>query len=320
MDSESKIGRVAFMNGSFVPEEDAHFSIFDTAVATGEKVVEVTRTFHHKPFKLESHLERLYEGLDTFQINPGLTPDELIEITNEAIRRNVSTQSESVDWQIMHYISRGPAAHFEIIPEEHLRPTVLIHCIPLVNRLGKMAQKYSNGADLVVVEQRAIPQEILRPQIKSSGRLDHVLGRLQAKQVRPGSTGVLLDKDGYLTEGTGTNLFLVKGGVIQTAPAVRVLTGITRGMIFDIAHELRIPIEEADLNVRDGENADEIFITSTVICQLHARSFDGKSINDGKIGPITSSVRQAFIEAIGLDYVQQATQYDQFLRENGPLR
>lgn len=308
------------MNGDFVPEEDAHFSIFDTAVATGEKVVEVTRTFCHKPFKLEDHVERLYEGLDALQINPGLTPDELIEITQDAIRRNVSTQSEDVDWQIMHYISRGPAAHFEIIPEEDLQPTVLIHCIPLVNRLGKMAKKYSDGADLVVVEQRAIPQDILRPQLKSNGRLDHVLGRLQAKLKCPGSTGVLLDKDGYLTEGTGTSLFLVKEEVIQTAPAVRVLTGITRKMIFDIAHTLRIPIEEADLTVSDAEHADEIFITSTVICHLHAKSFDGKSIHDGGIGPITSRVRQAFIEEIGLDYVQQAMQYDQFLRENGSLR
>lgn len=308
------------MNGNFVPEEDAHFSIFDTAVATGEKVVEVTRTFRHKPYKLESHLQRLYEGLDVLQIDPALTLSELTEITNKAIRRNLSTQPETVDWQIMHYISRGPSSHFEIVPEENLRPTILIHCLPLVNRLGKMAQKYSNGVDLVVVEQRAMPQEILHPQIKSNGRMDHVLGRLQAKQIHPGSTGVLLDKDGFVTEGTGTSLFLAKEGVIQTAPAVRVLTGITRKMIFDIAHELDIPIEEVDLTVRDAENADEIFITSTVICQLHARSFNGAPINNGGIGPITSRVRQAFIEEIGLDYVQQAMQYDQFLRENGPLR
>jgi branched-subunit amino acid aminotransferase/4-amino-4-deoxychorismate lyase len=112
----------------------------------------------------------------------------------------------------------------------------------------------------------------------------------------------------------------VKNGVIQTAPAVRVLTGITRGMIFDIAHRLNIPMEEADLTVGDGEHADEIFMTSTIICQLHARSFNGTIIHDSEIGPITRRVRQAFIEEIGLDYVQQATQYDQFLRENGPLR
>src|SRR3990172_754663 len=114
--------RTVYLNGSFIPERDAHFSIFDSALATGEKVVEVTRTFNHRPYKLDQHLERLYKGLETLKIDPGITP-------------------ENVDWQILKYVSKGPAAIFEIIPEEYLRPTILIHCIPLINRIGKMAKK-----------------------------------------------------------------------------------------------------------------------------------------------------------------------------------
>ncbi len=312
--------RIAYFNGDFVPEAQAKVSIYDTALATGEKMVEVSRTFNHTPYKLEDHLERLYRGLDVFQIDPGMNPQQMAEATDETLHRNLPTESERVDWQILHYVSRGPAAQFEMIPDEDLKPTVIIHCIPLVNRLGKMAKKYTIGVDLVVVEQRAIPQEVISPQIKSNGRMDHVVGRLEAKRLKPGSTGVLLDQNGYLTEATGSSLFLVNDDRIQTAPSSRVLNGFTREMIFDIASKLGIPVEEQDLTIADAMNASEIFITSTVICQVHARSFDGLVMNGGLLGPITNQVRQAFIEEVGLDFAKQAQEYDQVLRQQGPLR
>lgn len=315
-----KIERIAYLNGSFIQERDAHLSIFDSALATGEKVVEVTRTFNHIPYKLDQHLERLYRGLETLKIEPGISPESLSEITKETLDRNLKTQPENVDWQILQYVSKGPAAIFEIFPEEDLRPTILVHCIPLVNRIGKMAKKYTDGVDLVIVEQRAIPQDVISPQIKSNGRMDHVIGRLQAKELKPGSTGVLLDTNGLITEGTGTSLFFVDKSRIRTAPSSRVLTGITRDMIFDIAQKLHIPVEEADLTIADAENADEIFITSTVICQLHGRSFNDNIINNGMLGPVTEKVRQAINEEVGLDFAKQAQEYNQYLKANGPIR
>lgn len=312
--------RIVYLNGSFIPEQEAGISIFDCALATGEKVVEITRTFNQVPYKLDEHMARLYKGLDTLCIDPGMSPFELREITHETLSRNLKTQPESVDWQILQYISKGPAAQFEIVPEVDLHPTILIHCIPLVNRIGKMAKKYRDGVNLVVVAQRAIPQEIISPQIKSNGRMDHVIGRLQAKQLKPGSTGVLLDTNGYVTEGTGTSLFFISGSEILTAPASKVLTGLTRKMIFDIADTLNIPIQEADLTVEEAKNADEVFITSTVICLLHARTFDSQQIRDGLIGPITRKVQQAFIDEVGLDYVKQAQEYGERLLKDGPVR
>lgn len=315
-----EVGRTVYLNGSFISETKAGLSIFDSALTTGEKVVEVTRTFDHKPYNLAAHMDRLYRGLETLNIDPAISPEELTKVTEETLSVNLKTQDREVDWQILHYVTKGPASVFEIVPEENLHPTVLIHCIPLVNRIGKMARKYEEGVDLVVVEQRAIPQDIISPQIKSSGRMDHVIGRLQAKQTKPGSTGVLLDENGFITEGTGASLFFINDSRIQTAPASRVLSGLTRDMVFKIAENLHIPMEEVDLTIADAGSADEVFITSTVICQLHARSFDGQQINGGLMGPITEKVRQAFIEEVGLDYVQQAQNYSQQLATNGPLR
>ncbi len=312
--------RKVYFNGSFRSEADAKVSIYDTALSTGEKVVEVSRTFDHIPYRLDSHLNRLYSGLSLLDINPGVDIQQMREITQATLAENYPTQSDNVDWQILHYVSKGSATQFEIVPEEDIEPTVIIHCIPLVNRLGKMAKKYVNGTDLVVVEQRAMPQDVISPQIKSNGRMDHVVGRIQAKKKMPGSTGILLDREGFLTEGTGSSLFLVDGDEIQTAPTSRVLDGLTREMVFEIADKLAIPIEEKDLTVADAEKASEIFVTSTVICQLHGRTFNGELINDGLIGPITRQVRQAFIEEVGIDFARQAKDYAEMVDHFGPIR
>lgn len=312
--------RIAYHNGLFVPERQAQISLFDSGLATGQKVVEVSRTFGHRPYKLKEHIARLYKGLKTLRIDPGLSPAEMQTITEETLSQNLPTQAGNVDWQILNYVTEGPASQFEIVPEDELRPTVLIHCIPLVNRIGKMADKYTHGVNLVVVDQRAMPQDIIPAQIKSNGRMDHLIGRLEAKERKPGSTGVLLDREGNITEGTGTSLFVVRNEEIQTAPSSKVLNGLTREMIFEIAGKLGILVREQDLTVPDAKNADEIFVTSTVICLLHGRSLDDVVINNGQIGPVTEEIRKAFIDMVGVDYVQQARDYQRFLQKKGPVR
>lgn len=301
------------MNGRFVREADARISIYDSALATGEVVVEVTRTFNHSLFRLREHLHRLYTGLKEMHIEPGITIAQMEKITQLTLTRNTGSAPSDIDWQIIHYISRGPAGVFAMFPQNMLRPTVIIQCVPLLRRQGKMAATYRNGVDLVVPHQRAIPADILSPQIKSRGRLDYILARIQAKAMKPGATGVLLDADGFLTEGTGTSLFLVSDGVVKTAPSRKVLNGITRDLVFELAHKLAIPISEVDLRLSDARRATEMLLTSTVICLVHARSFKGRLIGDGTIGPVTARIREAFMHKVGLDFVAQAQRYERFL-------
>lgn len=311
--------RLVYINGHYTIEKEAKVSLYDSAIATGEKVVEVSRTFNHNIYRLKEHIARLYSGLAILEINPGLTKSELERTTQEILKLNMATQSSYVDWQILHYVSKGPVEHFEIVSSDELGPTVIIQCIPLVNRLAKMSKKYSFGADLVVVEQKAIPPDILSPQIKSNGRMDYLIGRLQAQHKLQGSTGVLLDNKGHVTEGTGSSLFVVKNGEIKTAPSTNVLNGITRKVVFDITKKLKIPIEEIDFTPEEVLKADELFITSTIICLLHARSFNNKLVHNGRLGPITENIRKAFIQKIGLDYVKQAQLYFKIVNDNGPI-
>ena len=301
-----------------MPESTVKISPFDTLFSSGEKAVEVSRTFDHKPYKLGGHIDRLYRGLAMLDIDPGIDQDQMADLTRQTLDANMGTLPRNVDWQMLHYVSAGPAALFEIVPPDELKPTVMIQCFPLVNRIGKMANKYTEGTDLVVVEQTAMDQDIVPPQIKSSGRMDHLIARRQAKKKTPGATGVLLDRNGRVTEGTGASLFVVQNGVIQTAPESRVLTGITREMVFDIADASGIPIEEADLSVEDVETADEVFIISTIINQVHARTFEGRTIGNGKVGAITDQIRKAYAEEVGVDFVQQAQDYAHTINNQDP--
>lgn len=302
--------RVAYSNGRFVPEVQAALSVFDTAITTGEVVVEVTRTFSHRPFRLREHLDRLYHGLEELRIDINLRLGEMVDITHETLAQNLATDRDDVDWQILHVVSRGLNSHFELFRPRDIEPTIIVVCFPLEARIAKMFAKYLAGVDLVVTPQRAIPAEILSPQIKSRGRLDYVLARLQAAQIQSGASGVLLGADGCLTEGTGTTLYLVRQGRLFTPPGHRVLQGITRSVVLLLARRLGIPVvEDVDLLVDDARAAEEMFVTSTIIMLVHARSFDGRMVADGCCGPLTARIRAALVEEIGVDYVEQARRY-----------
>ena len=123
--------RRAYFNGEYVPESEARVSIFDSALMFGDMVFEMTRTYNHEPFRLREHLERLYVGIKTLEIDCGLTVDEMEAVTLETIDVNMDHFPEGVDMQIMHDVSRGPLPKYEMAVPGGLKPTVSINCWPL---------------------------------------------------------------------------------------------------------------------------------------------------------------------------------------------
>lgn len=301
--------RIVYIDGKYQRESEARISIYDTALVTGEVVVEVCRTFNQKIYKLKEHLERFYDGLSDMSIDPGMSIDDMATITDKTLKKNLITESEEIEWQTIHYISRGLANIFHIAPFKQISPTIIIQCIPLKNRLASLAEKYMTGTNLIVSSQRVIPAEILNPQIKSRGRLDYILAKIQTNKINPGATAVLMDSKGNIVEGTGASLFFVYKGTILTTPSHKVLCGITRESVFHIARKLKIKIIETDISLEEAKKADEIFITSTIICLMHARSFEGKIIGRGECGEITKKIRNAFIKDVGVNFVKQARYY-----------
>ena len=299
--------RIVYFNGEYLPEAAVGVPLYDSALQIGDMCFEVTRTFRGEPFRLRQHLERLAGSLAALKIDVGQGLAELESITLEALRRNQLTEPTEVDWQIIHNVSRGPTGILaEVYPPVRRRPTVIISCFPITHKLASVAEKYTKGVDLVVPRQRAIPPELLPTHIKTRGRLHYKLADLEIEAEHPGCQAVLLDASGQITEGTNNNVFLVRDGTVLTPPAEVVLSGVTRGVVLELAAKEGIAVEEGRLEPEDALAADEIFVTSTSVGILHARTFNGQLIRQGTIGPVATRLRGALDRYVGLSFAEQA--------------
>jgi branched-chain amino acid aminotransferase len=305
--------RVVYFNGQYVPESEARVSIFDSALMYGDMAFEMTRTFIRKPFKLREHMQRLYCSLKLIEIDCGLSAQEMERITLETLERNLPTEPPDMDWQIMHDVSRGPLELYGTVFLGGIRPTVSINCWPLVTHMGKFAPNYDTGVHVVVPAQQSIPAHIVDMKAKTRSRLHYMTAILQAKRMGQGTWPVLFDSDGFLAEGPGWNIFLVKNGTIYTPEPRNILLGVSRSTILELAGELRIPVRETDLGRYECLQADEMFCTATTYNLVHAATFEGQAVGDGKPGPVFRKLTEAWKRLVGVDFVDQAKEYAQRL-------
>ena len=301
--------RKVYFNGEFVPESEARVSIFDTGLMFGDMVFEMTRTYKQETFRLRHHLERLYVGIKTLEIDCGLTIDEMEEATHQTLEVNRPAFPQGLEAQIMHNVSSGPLALYETVFPDGLKPTVTINCWPLTWHLAKVADQYETGVHAVVPPQRSVPARLIDPKIKNRSRIYYQMANIQAGKVDKNAMALLTDEDGFLTEGTGANVFLVKGGELFTPEPRNILRGVTRGAVMDLAADLQVPVHEKDLEPYDMVTANEAFFTSTSMFLLPITKFNGLPVGDGNVGPMAKSLIAAFSDTVGVDIVAQAKQY-----------
>lgn len=300
--------RVVYFNGEYVPESEARVSIFDSALMFGDMAFEMTRTYGQKAFRLRHHLDRLYASLRLLEIDCGLTIDEMERVTLECLERNIPTESSDMDWQIMHDVSRGPLPVYKSAFPGGVVPTVSINCWPLITHMGGFAPTYETGIEVMIPAQQAVPAHLVDPKAKTRSRLHYQMAQMQAARAG-GKWPVLLDPDGFLAEGTGNNIFLVKDGVLFTPEPRNILLGVSRGATIELARGLDIEVREANLGRLEALMADEIFCTATTFALVHAVSFEGQTIGDGKPGPVFQRLMAAWQELAGIDFVTQAHGY-----------
>ena len=305
--------RIVYFNGRFVPESDARVSIFDSALMFGDMAFEMTRTFKGTPFKLREHLQRLYGSLRLLEIDCGLSLEEMEQITLDTLERNRPSEPAEVEWQIMHNVSRGPLPPYRSVFPDGLRPTVSINCWPLITHMAPMGTLYETGVHVVVVPQLALPAHLVDPKAKTRSRLHYQMAVLQGQRMGQGRSPLMLDTDGFLAEGPGWNVFLVKDGELLTPEPRNILLGVSRATTIELAHELAIPIRETNLGRYEALQADEIFCTATTYCILAATAFEGQPVGDGTTGPVFRRLVEAWKQLVGIDFVQQAHDYAQRL-------
>ena len=301
--------RKVYFNGSFVPESEARVSIFDSALMFGDMAFEVTRTFEGKPFRLRDHLERLYPGLKMLEIDCGLTIDEMEAATYQTIEVNRPCFPHGLDFQIMHNVSRGPLELYGWAFAEPLRSTITINCWPLTWHLAGLAQFYDTGVHAVIPRQQSVPARLIDPKIKNRSRIYYQVANLQAHRVDPKAFALLTDEDGFITEGTGANFFVVKRGELLTPEPRNILRGVTRQAIIELAAQTGLPCHQCNLEPYDVMTADEAFFTSTPYSILPATRLNGLPIGDGAPGPVTQRLIAAWSDMMGVDIVAQATEY-----------
>lgn len=298
--------RVVYVSGRFVGESEAAFSIFDSALMYGDVIFETTRTFNGEPFRLGAHIERLYVGLRTLEIDCGLTADEMEAATLETIERNRPCFADGTDFQIVHNVSRGPMRLYETVFEGGVKPTVTINCWPLTWHLAALAEAYVEGVHAVIPAQRSVPARLIDPKIKNRSRIYYQIANLQAQKVDPEAWALLTDEDGFLTEGTGSNFFVVKDGGLLTPEPRNILRGVTRQAVLELAESLGLACRERNLEPYDVMTADEAFFTSTPFTIMPATRFNGHDVGAGEPGPVTRRLMKAWDMMVEVDMVAQA--------------
>ena len=296
---------IAYLNGEYVPQSEAKLPVYDAAVVLGATVTEMIRTFRHKPYRLEDHVARLYGSMRYVRFDTGLTPTQMSEITVKVIEHNASLLPEEKELGVIQFVTAGTFSVYagSAGSGEKMVPTVCVHTFPLPLHLWAAA--CDTGLHAVTPSNRHVPPQCIDPKVKYRSRLHYWLAEKEAQLVDPKAATLLLDLDGNVTEFSGGNLLIAKGGAILSPTTRNILPGISRQTIMELAAELGIPFVEKDLNVHDVCSADEAFESTTPFCLLPVTKINGMPIGDGAPGPMWEKLTASWSAKVGLDIIAQ---------------
>ncbi len=275
---------LVYFNGEFVPESEAKISVFDHGFLYGDGVFEGIRAYNGRVFKLKEHIDRMYDCAKVIKLKIPLSKEEFANAILETLRKNGLR-----DAYIRPIVTRG-VGDLGLNPDICKDPQVIIITKPWGAMYGDL---YEKGLKAVTVTVRRNAIDSLPPNIKSLNYLNNVLAKIEAN-AKGGDEAIFLDHLGYVSEGSGDNVFVVKNGVVYTPPTLNNLRGITRAVTIEIIERLGIPFKETNLGLFDLYSADEMFVTGTAaeICPITV--IDGRVIGDGKPGEITKKLMSEF--------------------------
>ena len=296
--------RIVYLNGEFIPESEARVPIKDQGFKFGDAVFDTTRTFGHEIFKLRDHLERFERSMRYLKLDGGHSIDDFVTVTEEIVRRNLPLIASDEDYWVTQRVSRGLSEGDREAWPDWPDATVIVECTPLP--LAARAKSYRDGIEVITPSVRRVAPEMASPRAKTHNYLNLILGDLEVAAQNPDALSVLLDRDGNLAEGKGSNIFLVSEGKLRTPRERFVLPGVSRQVTKELATGMGLEVEETDIDLFDAYNADEAFITSTSFCICPIRSINGRAMAEGGIpGPVTKKLISAYVDMVGFDWYAQ---------------
>ena len=274
-----------YIDGEFLPRAEAKISVFDHALLYGDGVFEGIRCYNGFVFKLDEHLERLYDSAKSLMLQIPIPIDEMKQKVLETLRRNQLREG-----YIRLVVTRG-VGDLGLDPDKCPNPSVII----IADKITLYPQNfYENGLEIVTVSVRRNYPEAINPRIKSLNYLNNILAKIEAKQ-SDAVEALMLNNDGYVVECSGDNIFWIKNEIIVTPPPhIGILEGVTRNSVIALAREAGFQVEERVFTRHDLYIADECFLTGTAAEVIPVVKLDQRVIGDGKPGKVTQKLIAAF--------------------------
>jgi branched-chain amino acid aminotransferase len=278
-----------YINGKYYDKTDAQISVFDHGLLYGDGVFEGIRIYNGKAFKLEGHIERLYQSAKAILLDIPMTKGGMEYAVMDAVKIN-----KKENGYIRLIVTRGEG-HLGVDPTTCKRATIII----IVADIQVYPEKYyKNGIEIITAASRRIPSDCLDPRIKSLNYLNNIMAKLEARQAGC-LEAVMLNKEGFVAECTGDNIFIVKNDELRTPASYQgALDGITMSTVIEMAKSLKIKTHKTSLTSYDLYTSDECFLTGTGAEIIPVIKIDGRVIGDGRKGAITRRLIKGFKELV----------------------
>ncbi len=283
-----------YLNGKMVEKENARISVFDHGLLYGDGAFEGIRAYSGVVFKLNEHIDRLYETCHSLMINVGITKTQMVAAVVDTLKANGLR-----DGYIRLVVTRGDG-DLGLDPRKcKAGPNIII----IADSITLYPQEfYENGLTIVTVPTVRNHPEAINPQLKSLNYLNNIMAKIEANNAGV-PEAIMLDGSGYVAECTGDNIFMVKNGVLKT-PLQGRLRGITRDAVMALAEQkLKLAVQETLITRHELYNAEEVFLTGTAAELIPVVKIDGRSISNGEPGPVTLNLLKLFHEVTRKDGV-----------------
>jgi branched-chain amino acid aminotransferase len=284
-----------YVNGELKPRADATISVFDSGFVLGDGVWEGLRVHNGQIAFLREHLDRIYEGAKTLDMDLGLSRDELTAALTETLSANKMTD----DVHIRLMVTRGLKATPYQDPRMTIGPATVV-IVPEYKKPDPASR--TKGLSLFTVHVRRGYPDVQDPKLNSHSKLNCIMACIQATKAGA-DEALMLDPHGFVATCNSTHFFIVRRGEVWTSSGDYCLGGITRGKVIDLCDALDIPVREKNFSLTDVYGAEEAFVTGTFAGLVPVREVDGRTIGEGERGSRTKALQDAYIQMINKECV-----------------